>query len=192
MYKPLGLILAGIGGLVANASAVLINFDDGQPNNAAIGSFYSGLGVTFTDAKWRFADGIPGASGEQGCSSISSTGFPQQANPIRASFSFLVSSVTLRGIDVGIRGFRLKAFDTSNVLIDNQVVFGTGDGVDQFYDLTVTGLISRIEWSQDNADPIGEGMFVDNLQFTPAPVPEPGTMAILALGATVFLKRKRK
>lgn len=64
-----------MGAIVAALSAtsqaqVLINFDDGQANGNSIGTFYSSLGVTFTNAKWRNSVGAPGTSGTQSCSSL--------------------------------------------------------------------------------------------------------------------------
>jgi len=191
MKKYIASILVGAAlTLACTASATLITFDDGQPNNSAIGGFYSGLGVTFTDAMWTDNFGLAGTSGTQAVASISSIFQPQQANPIGASFSTLVSSVTLRGIDVGEQGFRLKAFDASNTLVDNQVVLGTGAGVGAFFDLTVNGSIARIEFSQDNPGTGGDGMIFENLAFTP--VPEPASMAALGLGAVALLRRRRQ
>jgi len=183
------IVLAfGVLAFAGNASAVLINFDDGQPNGNAVGSFYSG--VTFTDTMWTDNFGLAGTSGTQGIASISSGFQPQQGSPMGASFSSLVSSVTLRGIDVGEQGFRLKAFDASNTLIDNQVVFGTGLGVGEFFDLTVNGSIARIEFSQDNPGTGSEGLLFEDLSYNP--VPEPASMAALGLGAAALLRRRRQ
>jgi len=189
MKRSLGFIIIGATVLATNASAVLINFDDGQPNLTPIGSFYSGVGVTFTNAQWKTSSGLLGTSGSQSINSISDASKTQQSNPIVATFAFEVSSVTLRGIDVGNAGFRLKAFDGSDVLIDNQVAFGTTGGFNQFFDLTVAGAIRRIEFSQDQST--SDTSFYDNLSFTPAPVPEPMTMAALTMGCLALLRRKK-
>ena len=176
--------------LASASQAVLITFDDAQTNGNAIGSFYSGLGVTFTDAQWTDNFSLTGASGAQGVSSISQGFNPSATNPITATFSGTTSFVTLRGIDVGTQGFRLKAYNSSNTLIDNQVVFGTGNGVGQFFDLTVNGSIAKIEFMQDNAGTGSDGVFFENMQF--GAVPEPSSMIVLALGGLALLRRRKK
>jgi len=186
IFGSIGMII-----LTSNASATLITFDDGQPNETAIGSFYSGQGVTFTDAKWTDNFGLPGTTGAQAVASISGGYNPPQDQPIGAMFASTMSSVTLRGIDVGANGFRLKGFDASNTLVDNEVVFGTGDGTGEFFDLTVQGQIKRVEFSADNLL-AADGLIFDNLSYTAAPVPEPATLAALGSGLVVLLKKRRR
>lgn len=182
----------GVIGLYSSASATLINFDDGQANGSAIDSYYSGSGVTFVDAAWSNNFGVPGSSGSQGLASFSHGFFVPDTNPIGISFSTIASSVTLRGLDVGTQGFRMRAFDSANNLVDNQVVFGTGSGSGQFYDLTVNGQISRVEVFQDNLGTGSDLVLFDNLSFTSAPVPEPATVASMAIGIGAFLRRRKK
>lgn len=175
--------------------AVTINFDDGQPNDTAIGGYYAGLGVTFSNANWGSNFGLAGSSGSQWVYHSTDYYQPQQSNPITAVFAVGQSTVTLRGVDVGFNGYRIRAFDATSggSQVDTDVVFGTTDwGVGEYYDLTVTGPgnIRRIEFSQDTNVGGGDGMGFDDLVYDA--VPEPGTFAVFGAALLMLAKKRRK
>ncbi|MBN8558752.1 MAG: hypothetical protein J0L74_13955, partial [Burkholderiales bacterium] len=97
------------------------------------------------------------------------------------------------------------AFDapTGGTQVATQQVFGTGNGVGQFYTVTVTGAnIRRVEISQVTS-PGGDGMLLDNFRVTfaapavVAPVPTlelgglAGLVALIMLGTALQRKRTR-
>lgn len=175
----------------SGALAQTINFDDGQPNGTPINGFYAAQGVTFTGAKWNKSFNLPGSSGSQCVTSIVYSYFPMPETAIRADFSTIVDFVTLRGVQVGVNGFLLRAYDSSSALIDTRTVYGTGIGIDQFADLTVTGAIQHISFSEVALNDQNAAILFDNMQFRAAPVPEPASVFAF-MGALALLKRKRR
>src|SRR4051812_2367220 len=96
IIRPLGLATLMLGlmfGAPSGAPAAFIDFDNGT-QGATIGSFYSALGVTFSNAQFDgFVSTGEGAVGAGGLKmiSISDTYSPKKGNPIVAIFSGAVS-----------------------------------------------------------------------------------------------------
>ncbi|MBI5706976.1 MAG: PEP-CTERM sorting domain-containing protein [Armatimonadetes bacterium] len=183
-------VLSGLLCLGATSQATFLNFDDGQPNGNAVGGYYAGSGVTFSDAAWTDNFGLAGSSGAQGIASISSGFTPGPSSPIVATFSGATSFVMLRGIDVGQAGYKITAWDatTGGNLVDSDAAFGTGLGIGEYYDLWVTGSILRVEFYQVTPGSGGDGMLWDGMEF--GPVPEPGSILALGLGVAAFARRR--
>lgn len=165
--------------VAASAAPTLINFDTGT-NGASIGAFYAGQGVTFTNAQFTGNFGLVGSSGALGVRAPGTYVFGP-GNAIVASFASAVSSVTVRGIDVGSAGIRLTAYNAANAVLGSSTAFGPGIGVGYFYDITTTyGGIAKVAFSQDNPC-CGDGVLFDNLSFTGG-VPDAPTWALLIVG----------
>jgi hypothetical protein len=175
----------------ATAATTFIDFDGGT-DGAAIGSFYSGLGVNFSNAIFTRNLGLAGTSGGL---AIAGPGQNYQLGPgnaITGTFSSAMSSVTIRGIDIGQAGMRLSVFDAANTLLGSSTAFGPGFGVGFFFDVTASFAgIRSFNISQDNPC-CGDGAFFENLSFTNVPEPSSWAMMIAGFGLTGAVMRRRR
>lgn len=169
----------------ASAQAVLIDFDSLADGTIVGGTFPS---VTFVDAQTTtIAGDRPGISGANTIFHVTDGFNTLASNPIEAIFDGLASSVSLTGVDIGADGFQLLAYDVFDSLIDSSSAVGvTLTGVGEFFTLTVTGAIKRVEFSQiSDAEGSNDGSIYDNFLFNTAavtPVPSPATYALFGLG----------
>lgn len=191
-------VLAAIAAQFAatKANAVLIDFDTGT-NGGLVGSAYSGLGVTFSNAQWTANFGFPGSSGTLGVRAPGTYTWTE-SNALIARFAPDVFSVSITGLDVGTSGLRIKAYDSliGGSLLATDTQFGTLVGVGQFYTVSVSALaIKRVEIFQVLGG--GDGIILDNLQFQTAPppsgVPDGGSgIALLGMAMTAVAGFRRK
>lgn len=146
-----GLLFGWLLALPALAQTVTLNFDDGTADSL-VGGHYSAQGITFQDARWvNMGSGFPGMSGTMGINHATGGYQWGPSTPVIATFAQPASSVSVDGIDVGVQGLVITAFDapTGGTQVATQQVFGTDVGVGQFYTVTVTGAnIRRVEISQ--------------------------------------------
>ena len=200
-----GLLFGWLLALPALAQTVTLNFDDGTAGSL-VGGHYSAQGITFQDARWvNMGSGLPGMSGTMGINHATGSYEWGPSTPVIATFAQPASSVSVDGIDVGVQGLVITAFDapTGGTQVATQQVFGTGVGIGQFYTVTVTGAnIRRVEISQVTTGS-GDGMLLDNFRVTfaaPAvvtPVPTlelgglAGLVALIMLGTALQRKRTR-
>jgi len=199
--------------LVSISSAGSINFDD---SSVSIGSIlstqYSGLGVTFSP------NALAGAGGPTGdwatntdLTIVSSTGgdvgglgTPSLVSGLLlrsfngwlgedgdASFAINFAggitdiSMDFAGISTPASS-RIFAFDASNNLLASVAASGTGQRT-----LSLSGLATATKVVVTPGD-FFDWVGIDNINFTPAAVPEPTTMAALGLGALAMLRRRKK
>jgi hypothetical protein len=166
------------------ANPIVIDFEDGTAGNA-IGSFYAGLGVTFSNAQFVSASGFPGLS-NLGFNGVSG---PGPSNPIIINFAALQSVVTLTAVDLSQQGFLLRAFDANGGFL-GQAGFASGApfGVPITFSVTTgTRRISFVEIFQPlNLAGTSGGVVFDNLKIDNATdlvtVPEPATLLLLSGG----------
>lgn len=165
-----------------SANAVLIDFDWGEPGNS-IGTDYAG--VTFYNATY-ILEGMGGGS-EVGWNPPFS---PTSADPIIGVFNSPVSAMSILALDVGsLNGVQFNVYDADmggNLLLSQQFFGITPEGVDENF-LMEAGIagIMRFEVFQINQND-WDGVWFDNLNFTPrpgpSPVPEPATLMLLGFG----------
>jgi hypothetical protein len=200
-----GLLLLGSG---APASAqVLVNFDDNPGSTGAVDTMYSSLGVTFSNARfYTHAFVLPGGPSASNPNLIASwTDFVKvpELNPIVASFSVDVNSVSIKALHVGANGARLRAYDENdNFLIEDSFTGPVGDGALKTLTVNVANIrkvrFSQIDYQIDGNDGIAWDDFAftrqDGLTREALSAPEPMSMALMAPGLAVlgFLKRRRR
>lgn len=180
-------------------AAITINFNDGT-NGAPIGSFYSGLGVTFSNAEWN--DLITGYTPTDPSGlrmvAIGPNLSPKSNNPIIITFDQAASSASIIADSVNANGARIDAYDAAvgGSLVDFQQVVGISGQTNSTANFTLSvsaASIFRIELYQPLSVE-SEGVLFDNFTFTSA-IPEPGTAAaicgLFALGSALCRRRLR-
>ena len=200
--RVLGVALP-LAGLVMLASmpafAVSIDFDDGF-SGTSVGAQYAGQGVTFSNATFITNFGLPGSSGPLGIRATDNGGLSNpfqwlEANAVSATFVPDVFMVSIVGIDVGGNGITIKAYDSfvGGTLLDSETIFGTGDGVGEFYTVTSNSVaIKRVEIFQETTT-FGDGIILDDLMFSQSqPIPEPSAALLFGVGLLVFARRTRR
>jgi hypothetical protein len=184
MLAALMALLAG----PASEASVTIDFDDGA-DGGSVGSFYSGLGVTFSNATWTGNMGLLGSSGTLGIRATIYGDWAYQVtptNPIVATFDAPQQMVGVRVLDVGANGARIVAYDAvaGGNVIGSDEFFGPDVGVGWFADIAVDQpAIRRVEFYQ----PLyvaSDGVVWDDFTFQESgnsTVPEPAAFVVWSL-----------
>jgi hypothetical protein len=190
----LGALLIILASASAKAVPTTINFEGGTPGTT-ISSFYSGMGVTFSNAQFV------SSAGHFGSSSISfgALNGPTSSSPIVISFVDLQSEVTLTAVDLSREGFLMRAYDSSNNLLGYT---GYLDGGSNGLAITFSTIfhvprISYVELFQPlNTSGHSGGVLFDNLRFDDAeglvPTPEPSSLILISTGLVGVAGRVRR
>jgi hypothetical protein len=162
-----------------------------------VGGFYSGQGVTFSNADFSTFGSLPGGTPPIAITSGVGTFF-QFPDRIVAVFNAPVDLASIDVLDLGGNGFRVDAYDAAvgGALVDVDQQFGVGAGVGNFATLSVSGAsIFRLEFYQV-LNTFGDGVALDNFQFQLAAVPEPASMLawglLTGVGLVGYRLRRRK
>ena len=180
-------------GLAGPAGAAFVDFEDGV-QGSAIGGFYAGLGLTFSNAKWNDSFGLAGSSGDLALAAISDPFNPSPAIPIVGTFASAQTRVSITAADVGVDGAALVGYNDSGVEIARHEFYGEGAGVGAFTTLSIfAGGIAYFELFQ----PLdimggGDGLIWDDLSFSGAPVPLPGAVWLLGSGLVGLAGLRKK
>ena len=196
--KPADSPFAGVAGLVIR------DFEDGNTSFAGItfspGWIHSGPGATSDSVDSD--DGVIDGSGVQG-HTLYSGGFQ---NSLTVTFDAgglggaLPTHVGVVWTDVGFVGqgsfalgeVQFTATDGSGATLGTSAWIGVGDGnaeggtaEDRFFGVRNAGGVKSITLTMSNS----VDWEVDHLQYTTAPVPEPGTWALAAAGGLLLAGR---
>jgi hypothetical protein len=179
------------------AHATTVDFDD-LAAGSLVGGAYSAFGVTFNHAEVVTFGHLPGGTPANAIAhdDLSTTFGPESA--ISVVFDFVVSSVSLTGLDVGAAGFLFRGFDATvgGNLVDAKTAFGDGLGIGEFFTLDLAGSIRRIEFSQVLPN-YSDGIAFDNLSFetgdiAPVPLPAALPLSLAGLGMLAAVRRRRR
>jgi len=187
------LLAATISG---SAIATTIDFEAASPGSLT--NFYSGSGVTFSNATVGTYS-LAGMSGSHAIYSSSSGTFFTASNAVVATFSSGMGSVSITGIDLGGNGLRIDAYDSAvgGSLVDFDTVFGSGAGVGNFATVSATSaMILRVEMYQVLST-FGDGIVLDDLTFSTSTSSVPDNAATLpllltSLAGMVAYRRNRR
>lgn len=156
-------------------------------HTALLSTQYASLGATFTDADTAAAKrpgvgfnfvNYPPRSGDTLITS-KFTGL------IDVAFSHDVSEVSLWFVSRATFGGKLLAYDATGGLLTSFQLTGIDPNYRQI--AVSVGGIRKITFQA----PAGFAV-MDDLSFTAAPVPEPASLAALALGGAAFVRRRRR
>lgn len=86
----------------------------------------------------------------------------------------------------------LRAYDASNNLLDSDYVVVPGSGPNATLSVSSTTAIARVEWNETGS--FAGAVYWDNLTYEATQVPEPVSLALVALGLGVAgaVSRRRK
>ncbi len=176
-------------------AATVIDFDDGQ-DQTSVGDHYAPVGVRFENAQWDDfvspGEDLVGAGGLKLIGDFNSFR-PSVSSPIVAIFAEPVSMVEVRGLNVGVGGARIDAFDApigGNAIAADEA-FGVGLGPANHPLLQVESAegIWRVHFYQpDYTIEPNDGILFDNLTFVS--VPEPAAGVLVVVGAMFALRRR--
>lgn len=174
-----------LGALAGGANAAtLVNFNDGTAAGSEIGSFYSTLGVVFTNGEWSNVSGFTPHPDSDGLMLVGNGGNyqPKAGNPIRFVFTTPMTTVSIIANNVNANGARIDIYDSEvggNLINFDQVV-GPSGSLNSNFILTASGAeIRRVELYQPFSTE-SEGVLFDNLEFDS--IPEPSTTLLLGFG----------
>lgn len=197
-YQLFGTLLLVLG-LAAFAQATTIDFGPafGAPavGHVVLTNQLAAYGVVFSttdpDGVCWWGGDFPYTPGQYSISAGQPQllSIPTFIEPIRVDFSTPIAHASIRGFDGGndIDTLILKAFNSSNVLIDSESI------TDIFTD---PGLIAKVHGANIayitfEVSVLGDhGLFFDDLTFNPAPIP--GAVWLFASGLIAFWGLRKK
>lgn len=172
------------------ADTITINFDNLQ-DSQVVGAAYASSGVIFSGAVVATA-GV----------SLNELEFPPHSGsnvvvdatgPIMLSFATPVS--TFSGYFTYAEPLTLDGFGASNQLLANASsallanYASTGNQPNELIQLASAAGISSITIT---GEPAGSSFALDDVTFTTAPVPEPGTLSLITMGGCLLLFRLQR
>lgn len=192
MRLTLALLLACA---AVSPAATLIEFNDGTGDGAAVGSFYSGLGVTFSNGEWASFDiGYVPHPDSTGLRIVGDGAnfLPKVGTPISFTFSGPQNVVSVIANSVNANGARMDLYDAEvgGSLISFDEVVGASGALNSNFVLTASGSgIRRVELYQPFSVET-EGVLFDNLEFSAIPEPSQGVLIGVAALAAVLRRRR--
>jgi hypothetical protein len=176
----------------------VIDFDSLAPGGYGSPIVISGVTFSGGDLHVIDTDGFGASTSFPNYVSDKALGRPQlssQPPPYTITFSSPVAQVGFGLFDPNFAGNLIKAFDTAGNLLETtapDALFPPGgSGADYLGFSRSSADIKRIEIIA-SFDTTTDALWVDNLAFSTAPIPEPGTFLLLGTGVAGLLARRRR
>ncbi|MFG0285855.1 MAG: hypothetical protein ACF8R7_15675 [Phycisphaerales bacterium JB039] len=209
-----GVIVGSVAG-AATADTVDIGFE-GLSHGALVTTQYSSQGATFSGVTFGSPSVVtptgtsyPDAplAGQSGANYLGPA-FGNDYVEITFDSSIFVTEFSAVGLDIGENGFRIEAYDGAT-LVDSTQVFGSGFGLDEYYELSlsVASGFDRIRIGQaipfflfgspsGSTGPFDSAYAIDDASYTFVPIPLPpaawaGLLGLGLVGGIHGMKRRR-
>lgn len=192
----IGAFFIGLSTGGANAAVTSIDFNDGTASGADIGSFYSSLGVNFTNGEWSDLNtGYTPHPDSTGLRFVGDGGNyqPKSATPVSFTFTSTMFSVSVIANNVNANGARIELYDalTGGNLVGSDQVVGPSGSTNSNSVLNASGNgVLRVELFQP-FDVESEGVLFDNLEFSPVPEPSSALLLVLSSCGMAFRRSRR-
>lgn len=188
------------------AQADLVNFDDGVAWNS-VGSFYSTLGINFSNTVWT--DNFVGTIYAYGQATAplsirdeGTQGFNSSLDPVVITFDIPQKNVSILAVNVGLSGAKIDAYDSiiGGSLVDSSEALGTTlkgeihfsgaltEHEEFLLEVTAPNIL-RVELYRPYNVP-ADGVHYDNLSFTPVPTPSAVLLGMIGLSVAGSKLRK--
>ena len=178
--------------VATQSGGTFINFE-GQTNGANADNLYSGLGVAFSSTAGNTRIWNPPLAGNQVANSGIGVMGPSAANtdPISIIFSVGQSFAEFFFADPNVfagTSYTITAYDAADAILESLMIPVTSLPGTYFTGFTRTSADMRRIAIDPSAG--GENFSIDDLRFGATAVPEPSSIAIVALGLTLLIRRR--
>jgi hypothetical protein len=195
LRSALVVVALGVFSTSVSAAPILIDFES-MADGEALGAQFTADGIFFNGATALIAGSQGGSLNDVDFPTFSGNAVVYDSDSSGIRIDVVGGATSLSGYFTYVTPVTLTAFsETGAVLGSATSRFGSniGFGPNELLELSLTGVAAYFTIV---GDPNGgsftmDDLTVDTLDTLPAPVPEPGTVTLMLLGASVLAGRKK-